>query len=205
MRRAVLLPAAGASSRMRGRDKLLEDVGGQPCLRHLAQAALASADSVFVALPALAHPRAEALAGLALTLVPVPDAATGMSAALKAGAVAARAVQAEALMVLPADMPDLAPHLAPLWDAFEAFPEGQILRAFTDGGQAGHPVIFPAACLRAFATLTGDSGAAPVLRQFEAALVAHKLPDASPTRDLDTPQDWAQWRASGARPAPSAD
>jgi len=30
----VLILAAGASSRMRGRDKLMEDVHGQPLLRH---------------------------------------------------------------------------------------------------------------------------------------------------------------------------
>ena len=30
---AILIPAAGASSRMRGRDKLLEPVRGQPLLR----------------------------------------------------------------------------------------------------------------------------------------------------------------------------
>ena len=46
----VILLAAGASTRMRGRDKLMEDLGGQPLLRHQARLAQ-SIGPVTVALP----------------------------------------------------------------------------------------------------------------------------------------------------------
>lgn len=198
MARAVLLPAAGASKRMRGGDKLLEEVGGAPCLRVMAARARASADEVIVTLPAQSHPRAEALAGLPLKTVIVPDAAEGMAASLRAGADAAPAKSA--LMVLPPDMPALeAEDLRALWDAFEAAPPGTILRACAEDGTAGHPVIFDSIFLPGFAALRGDTGAAPILRQSPQALRFHPLPGTRATLDLDTPEDWAQWRRASPR------
>ena len=66
----IILLAAGQSSRMRGRDKLLEMVDGQPLLRRQAAMALAVTDApVLVALPAAPHPRYDAIEGLAVTPV----------------------------------------------------------------------------------------------------------------------------------------
>ena len=59
----VILLAAGASTRMRGRDKLMEDLGGQPLLRHQARLAQ-SIGPVTVALPPAPHPRYTAISGL---------------------------------------------------------------------------------------------------------------------------------------------
>ena len=197
MRRAVLLPGAGASSRMRGRDKLLEDVGGLPCLRHMALAARASADHVIVTLPTADHPRAKALLGLDVEVVTVADHKTGMSASLRLGAQAAEAAEADALMVLPADMPALAAYLAGIWQAYRELRAGQILRATTSQGQAGHPVIFPSDVFSGFQSLTGDTGAAPILQHFEPLVHLHPLPHAVARHDLNTPEDWSAWRQNG--------
>lgn len=183
---------------MRGGDKLLEDVGGAPCLRVMAERALASADSVIVTLPAHGAARAEALEGLPVETLPVPDAAEGMAASLRAGAEAAP--EGSALMVLPPDMPALeAGDLAALWRAFEAAPPGTILRGCAEDGTAGHPVIFDQAFLPDFAALHGDAGAAPILRQHPDALRCHHLPGTRATLDLDTPEDWARWRRASHR------
>ncbi len=183
---------------MRGGDKLLEDVGGAPCLRVMAERALASADSVIVTLPARGAARAEALDGLPVETVIVPDAAEGMAASLRAGAEAAPA--GFALMVLPPDMPALeAGDLAALWRAFEAAPPGTILRGCAEDGTAGHPVIFDQAFVPDFAALRGDTGAAPILRRSPDALRCHHLPGTRATLDLDTPEDWAQWRRASHR------
>ncbi len=61
----ILILAAGQSSRMRGRDKLLEPVDGVALLAAQADKSLAVTRDVFVALPAPGHPRLAALAGLA--------------------------------------------------------------------------------------------------------------------------------------------
>ena len=91
---------------MGDRDKLLEPVDGMPLLRGVALRALGVSADVIVTLPDVSHPRADALHGLAVTQIAVPDARDGMSASLRR---AAKAVPdgTEGLMILPADMPDL--------------------------------------------------------------------------------------------------
>lgn len=196
---AVLLPAAGASSRMRGRDKLLEDVHGAPCLRVMAERALASGADVIVTLPSLSHARADALDGLDVTLIAVPDPAEGMAASLRAGAKAAKDMAA--LMILPPDMPSiLASDIRVMWRAFNALPCPAILRATTERGEPGHPVVFDAAFLPAFAHLTGDTGAAAILQANMAALGELALQGARARADLDQPEDWEAWRAALTAP-----
>ncbi|MEL6586700.1 MAG: NTP transferase domain-containing protein, partial [Pseudomonadota bacterium] len=48
---AILILAAGASSRMRGRDKLLEEIDGTPLILRAVRAACAVSAEVVVALP----------------------------------------------------------------------------------------------------------------------------------------------------------
>jgi hypothetical protein len=86
---AILLLAAGSSSRMRGADKLLERVDGVPLLLRQARVALAAGVPVIVTLPGDRPARTAALAGLDLVTVPVPDAALGLSASIRAGVRAA--------------------------------------------------------------------------------------------------------------------
>jgi len=191
---AILLPAAGASSRMRGRDKLLEPVGGTPCLRLMAERALAASDLVLVTLRDGDHDRAASLDGLALLPVPVPDAALGMAHSLRAGA-AAVAEEAEGLMILPPDMPALeASDLAEMIAEFEAM-KPDALRAVTEDGAPGHPVIFHRRLLPHFRDISGDGGAAGILELAE-NLRLHALPGDRARLDLDTPEDWAAWRES---------
>ncbi|MCC5971174.1 MAG: nucleotidyltransferase family protein [Pararhodobacter sp.] len=189
---AVVLLAAGGSSRMRGRDKLLEQVNGIELLRHLALEALAAGlGPVAVTLRPDAPGRSDALAGLGLTTLLVPDADEGMAASLRTAARWALATGAEGLMVTPADLPELtARDFATLASTFT--PDGPPLRATAQDGTPGHPVLFPAHLLPEFATLTGDRGAQPVLLRHPPRLVA--LPASHATTDLDTPEDWSAWR-----------
>ena len=183
----LVLLAAGASRRMAGRDKLLEEIEGQPLLRRLALAALASGvGPVAVTLPPDRPLRAAAIAGLDVISLPVPDASAGMSASLRTAAAWAKG---NALMVCPADMPDITSEdFSTIAKAFN----NDVLRATDSTGHAGHPVVFPASLLPLFAELTGDLGARDILRQHPPRLVA--LPGFHATTDLDTPEDWAQWR-----------
>lgn len=190
---AIVLPAAGASRRMRGRDKLLEDLGGMPLLRRQALRALATGARVLVTLPPDRPARAEALTGLGVDLIVVPDAALGMAGSLRAAAGWAGA--ARALMVVLPDMPDIdTQHLKALMTAFKAAP-ARVHRGGTSDGRAGHPVLFPASCFAQMAGLAGDEGARSVIAQAAAPALITPLPDDLALRDLDTPEDWALWRA----------
>ncbi|MCU0908488.1 MAG: nucleotidyltransferase family protein [Rhodobacteraceae bacterium] len=193
----ILIPAAGSSSRMRGADKLLEQVDGTPQLARAAQAALASGCAVAVTLRPDDTARAAALAGLAITVIPVPDAATGMSASLRRGAAACP--PGHALMILPADMPDIGPDdLSAMLAAQSRHPD-RILRATGQDGRPGNPVLFPPRLVPRFADLTGDEGARRLLSG--ESLVPVVLPMRRALTDLDTPEDWATWRAMRNSPA----
>ncbi|NBB97343.1 MAG: NTP transferase domain-containing protein, partial [Alphaproteobacteria bacterium] len=162
MTRAILLPAAGASRRMRGRDKLLEQVDGVALLRRSALRAKATEAYVAVTLP-IASPRRAVLDGLDLTLVEI-DAAEGMAASLRAGAAWARDIGASALMVALPDMPDITTgDMSALWAAQAEQPD-RPLRAATEDGQPGHPVILPQRVFPAIARLMGDAGARAILK-----------------------------------------
>ncbi len=185
----IVIPAAGASARMRGGDKLMEQVDGQPMLRRQAGVALMTRRPVMITLRPTDTARQAALEGLAVRILEVPDAASGMSASLRRAAGAL----GTALMILPADMPDLtAQDLTALIAAWEQAPD-LIHRGSTEGGQPGHPVIFPARFLPDLTGLAGDEGARPIVARTPALLVP--LPGRHAVTDLDTPEDWAAWRA----------
>jgi len=194
---AILVPAAGASRRMRGRDKLMEEVRGRPLLADRVAVALDLDADVLVTVPPGGAARAQALAplmGPRLWVEEVPDAGEGMAASLRRGAKWAEARGAGAVMVLLPDLPDLTgADLRAVWDAFDG---QRILRATAEDGRAGHPVVFPARLLPEMAALRGDEGARVILAAHDVARVA--LPGCRAVTDLDTPEDWAAWREGGA-------
>ncbi|MFG6567241.1 NTP transferase domain-containing protein [Sulfitobacter sp. 1A13679] len=190
----VILLAAGASTRMRGRDKLMEDIGGEPLLRRRARLAQ-GIGPVTVALPPAPHPRYRALSGLDITPLPVPEAAEGMGASLRR-AFAALPLDTPAAMVLLADMPALeASDLARLAAAVDLTGETLIWRATTADGKPGHPIVFAAALFDQLKQLRGDDGGRAVVRAAADRMQLVPLPGQRARRDLDTPEDWAAWRA----------
>jgi molybdenum cofactor cytidylyltransferase len=192
----ILILAAGASSRMRGLDKLLQHVEGVPILRRVAETALATGSPVTVALPPDADARKTALLGLAVRLIEVPDAARGMSRSLIRGTEAIRNDaddDADGLMVLAADMPGFSTAaLADMVARFQDKPQ-MIWRGGTADGQLGHPTIFPRDLWDDLARVTGDEGGRSILRAHPDRVSVLVLPGKMAVLDLDTPEDWAAY------------
>lgn len=193
----ILIPAAGASSRMRGSDKLLETVDGTAQLARAVVAALATGAQVVVTLAPGQTARAAVLpASPQLTVLDVPDAAEGMAASLRAGAEQMQG--AAGLMILPADMPELETHdLQKVMRCFSLDPKHPA-RGASEDGTAGHPVILPRHLIGRIAALRGDEGARSLLR--DEAITRVPLPGLRALTDLDTPEEWAAWRAANANP-----
>jgi len=179
---------------MRGRDKLLENIGGQPLLRR--QAAMArsiTSGPVIVALPVAPHPRYAVLDGLAVTPLPVPHAAEGMNASLRTAF--AQVKGAPCAMLLLADLPELeSTDLRTVAQAVDLDSQTQVWRGATAAGAAGHPIIFAASLFPAIADLRGDGGGREVVASAQDRTVLIPLPGNRARRDLDTPEDWATWR-----------
>ncbi|KEJ88342.1 4-diphosphocytidyl-2C-methyl-D-erythritol synthase [Sulfitobacter donghicola DSW-25 = KCTC 12864 = JCM 14565] len=191
---SILILAAGASSRMRGRDKLLEQIDGEPLLRRQVKRALATGCNVVVTLPPSPHPRYELFDGLEAHLVAVADADEGMNASLRAG-VAALPPTTKAVMVLLADMPNITLNdLNTMLEAVDLKSETKIYRATTQGGKFGHPILFHHSLFPDLIALVGDQGGKAVAQRYLKETTAVPLPDEHALTDLDTPEDWDRWR-----------
>lgn len=195
----ILMLAAGASTRMRGEDKLLRDAGGEPLLvRALRHACDSCASAVSVVLPEGNQPRAEHVKDLPVRPVTCADWENGMGASLRAG-IASLPV-CNAVIVALADMPDLLPdHYNAVINTFEGLPDDvrsrAILRAVSERGQPGHPVLFGADWFEELATAQGDQGARAILQREKEHIRRVSTTGAGAVTDLDTPEAWAAWEA----------
>ncbi len=192
----ILLLAAGASSRMRGQDKLLQPIKGKPLLRVVAEMAVATGSPVLVTQSPDFPKREQALAGCSLQIIPVPDAALGMSRSITRGleAILSSAQGPEdGVMILPADMPGFSTKvLSDLIARFREEPE-LIWRGGSVDGRAGHPAIFPRDLWSALAAVAGDEGGRSVLQANKNRVRVVPLPGEMALLDLDTPEDWAAY------------
>ncbi len=187
----ILILAAGQSARMRGADKLLEPVAGVPLIRRQVAAAIAAGLAPWVALPAVGHPRARAIADLAHHPLVLPGSVEGMGGTLRDGVAALPACAR--FLIMAADLPGLtAQDLATIAGADPG--DALIVIATSAGGALGHPVMFDGSLRRDFAALSGDEGARQIVRAHRVRMRTTPLPGDHATRDLDTPEDWAQWR-----------
>ncbi|MEX0365973.1 MAG: NTP transferase domain-containing protein [Ruegeria sp.] len=192
----ILILAAGQSSRMRGRDKLLELVDGVPLVRRQVDVALRVSDDVRVALPPRPHPRYAPLQDCPVTPVEVADADEGMGASLRRIFATLEPGTSHAMLLL-ADLPDLdAGDLRAVMAAVDTPPDALIWRGATADGKGGHPMIIEQALFPAFSKLTGDDGGRAIVAQAGTRVHHVPLPGRRARADLDTPEDWAAWRAT---------
>jgi len=183
---AAVILAAGRSSRMGGPNKLLATLDGEPMIRRVARAVLASRASPAILVTGAARAQVEAaVAGLDVIPVHNPDYADGLAGSLKTG-LAALPPEAEGVFVVLGDMPLVtATHLDRLIDAFAAAGEGAIVVP-THRGERGNPVLWSARYLPEMADLQGDEGARRLLASHADALVEVEL-DEGVRLDVDTP------------------
>jgi CTP:molybdopterin cytidylyltransferase MocA len=194
----ILILAAGQSSRMRGTDKLFEKIDGVALLRRQIDAALAVSPQLYVALPCSDHPRVALLTDTKAQPIVVPQAADGMGVTLREGVAALP--PCPAFMVVLADLAALeATDLQAMLTARTDHPNHLIWRGATDAGKPGHPVLFDASLRSAFNMLSGDTGGAPILKTQKDQTYLVPLPGNRALLDLDTPEEWAAWRAETGR------
>lgn len=182
--RWVIVPAAGASRRFGGANKLLAPFRGLPMLAHVIRAARTAGPVIVVTGHEAAAVAALARREGALTVHNSAHAA-GMGGTLARGMRAVPAGVAGAF-VLPGDMPLVPPGVFALLAAAGAG-EGELLRPVRDG-QPGHPVWIGARFRAEVERLGGDRGAASVLAAHVAALRLLPCDDPGILADLDTPE-----------------
>src|SRR5437588_7744281 len=160
---AAIILAAGRSTRFAGDQpgttKLVAELKGKPLVRHIADAALASAARPVIVVTG--HARGfvqDALAGLPLQFVHNKDFATGLASSLRVG-IAAVPASASGAIVLLGDMPLVAADLIDqLIRRFEQSSEAEAFVPVTER-RRGNPVLLARSLFPAVVQLTGDEGA----------------------------------------------
>ena len=188
---AVVVLAAGRSTRMGAENKLAKPLDGKPLVAHAVDAALeAGIGPVTVVTGHEAESIEAALAGRDVTFVHNADFAEGMSTSLRRGLEAVDA--AAGAMIVLGDMPDVSSDaIRALAAAFHEHDMQRIVVARdTSTGRRGNPVVWPSALFGTLRAIEGDRGARDVLREREADLVAVKMEGAA--LDLDTPAAFAE-------------
>ncbi|TXN23278.1 nucleotidyltransferase family protein [Methylobacterium sp. WL9] len=183
---AVIL-AAGRGTRFGPEPKLLALLDGEPLVRHVAKAALASsAHPIVVVLGAHSSAVGAALEGLDLRFVENPHHAEGLSTSLRAG-LAAMPDAVEAALILLADMPRItADHLDGLIAAYRDVRQRPSAVVPVSDGRRGNPVLLDLGKLaEALRNLSGDRGAGPLLAGRDD--VIEVAMDEAVAFDVDTP------------------
>lgn len=189
----ILILAAGQSARMRGRDKMLEDVGGVPLLRRQIAMAQRTGAPVYVAIPPDAPDRLAIVNAMHATPLIIPDADAGLSASLRHGV--AQLPDTDAFLVMLGDLVALeTADLLALIAARVKAPDAVIWRATTDDGKPGHPIVFDRTLRPEFSALTGDKGADTLIKKHAADTIFVRLAGSRARFDLDTPEEWDAWR-----------
>lgn len=186
----IVLLAAGASTRMRGADKLLETLDNQPLIRLMAERCV-KAGPTRVVLGPNQNDRRAALDGLDVDIVEAHDT-DGMAASIRAGV---NALKNKAIMIVLADMPEITASDLHLLLGLHGQGLSPIVQAASADGTPGQPVVFAAKYLKLLAKLQGDEGAKSILKAHARDVARVPLKDQRATIDLDTPEDWAAWRA----------
>jgi molybdenum cofactor cytidylyltransferase len=197
---AVLVLAAGRSTRMGGPNKLLQETDGQPLAVHAVKAALASqAVEVVVVLGHMADQVRPAIeqavpANLRLRFVTNPDFADGLSTSVRSG-IGALGREIDAAIVQLGDMPGVnAALLDRLMAAFSPV-EGRSICVPTVGGKRGNPVLWDRRFFSEIAKVEGDTGAKHLIGEHADLVCEVEMTGEAAITDIDTPEALAAWRA----------
>jgi len=180
---SVLIPAAGASTRL-GQAKQLLRHGKHTLIRHAIEAALCCGPAEIIVITGARETEIRQAAGDArVRWVHNPRWREGLGVSIASG-VCAIAPDSDAALILLCDQWRIGPgDLQALLAAWRAAP-GRIAAAQA-GGHFTPPVIFPAAWFDALRRLTGDKGARGLLESDPGLVTAVPLENAA--YDLDTP------------------
>ncbi len=185
---AAVVLAAGTSSRMGGRNKLLHEIGGAPMIRPSVEAVLASAARPVIVVTGRDETEIRgALIGLDVAFVHNPDFAAGMAGSLKAG-VAAVPADADGAVVALGDMPLVTAHHVDRLIAAYDEDEGRTICVPTHDGKWGNPVLWSRRYFPEMMQITGDKGARELLHTYAEKLCEVPMQDTGILRDFDTPE-----------------
>lgn len=196
---AVLVLAAGRSTRMGGPNKMLADANGAPLVVHAVKAALESQAIEIVVV--LGHMADQVRAGIEnaipgrsrLRFVTNPDFVDGLSTSVRTG-IDALSSNVDAAIVQLGDMPGVGAGLLNRLIAAFSPVEGRAICVPTVGGKRGNPVLWARRFFPEMATLSGDSGAKHLIGEHADLVCEVEMTGEAAITDIDTPEALKAWR-----------
>lgn len=189
---SLIVLAAGKSTRMRGRNKLLAKVDGKTMIRKVVETALNSkVDEVIVVLGWQAKKVRDALGDLPCRLVVNKDYEGGQSSSVKAGL---REVSdaTRAILVLPGDIAKIDSRSINL--VLEEYDQGKapIIVAGHEG-RSGHPILLDKAVFKEIEQIDEQTfGLKAVVKKHEGEMRLVETGSGNVLTDVDTPEDLKQ-------------
>ena len=185
---AVIVLAAGRSTRMGGPNKLLAELEGKKLVRIATEQARASkASDVIVVTGHQGDLVEQALAGLDVKFVRNPDFASGLATSVKAG-IAAVPSEADGAVICLGDMPQIDAGLIDrLIDAF-APDRGHLIVVPVAEGRRGNPVLWSRRFFPDLMAIEGDIGARHLIGRYSEAVVEVPVTGNGALVDVDTPE-----------------
>ena len=186
---SLIVLAAGKSTRMHGRNKLLIKVEGQPMIRGVVEAGLKSkADEVIVILGWEADTIKKALEDLPCRFVVNKDYEKGQSSSVKAG-LKEVGETTQALLILPGDVAKIDASSINLVIDEYARRKGSIIVA-AHKSKPGHPILLDRQLFKEVEQIDEESfGLKAVVKKHEGAVRFVEAGSSNVLRDVDTPKD----------------
>ena len=186
---ALAVLAAGASRRFGEANKLMTQWDGRPLVAHTLQTFDSTAFAKrLVIVPENHHALAALCEKLGFDFVDNPFAANGIASSIVLAA--EKCSSFDGLMIALADMPRIDKStIALLASTFQSAPDDAIVAPELNG-RRGHPVIFSKSHLPGIASLSGDVGAASVIRSHPNSYIGIDVDDEGVAIDFDTPADF---------------
>lgn len=186
---SLIVLAAGKSTRMLGRNKLLVKVEGKPMIRRVVEAGLRSkVDEVIVVLGWEADRIQRALAELPIRLVLNKDYEKGQSSSVKSG-LREIAEVAQAVLILPGDVAMIDPGSINLVISEYVQKKKAIVIAGYKG-RPGHPILLDRKLFKEIEKIGEDTfGLKAVVRNHEREIRLIETGSANVLRDVDTRDD----------------
>jgi molybdenum cofactor cytidylyltransferase len=183
---AIIVLAAGLSTRFSAGNKLLADLKGRPLADHIASTIAPLPFAAKFAVCPVDLPELGALfARRGFSVLPNPDNAAGLSTSLRLGVAAADKIGADAVLICLADMPFVtSEHLLTLADSLKDGPTHTA--SAMENGPSMPPAVFARRHFAALLQTSGDRGARDLLRSANQLFVP-----ARELADYDTLEDFA--------------
>jgi molybdenum cofactor cytidylyltransferase len=195
---AAIVLAAGTSSRMAPRNKLLELIDGKAIVARTTEAAVASGANPVVVVTGFAARRvAEALRDIRIIVVHNPDFQQGLSASLRAGLYALPA-DAEGALICLGDMPNV--EASVLRALMAAFTECSSICVPVRHGRRGNPVLWGKDYFPEMMELAGDVGAKSLLSRHAEHVIEVEVESDGIFEDVDAPGDLTRLAPSRRTP-----